>query len=153
MDTQGEKVIIKAHLTDFSSPENVSVKIHFIYYGESSWEEEPMNHSRLGIWEVGLEKKGASGKIYYWLEILDSGGNTSNQYLRYGNITDPKSLEYSTENPYSMAICVVGFFILFILFEVMMRYGILAKRKSKKEEDKDNSDKEESPEKQGDVSL
>lgn len=146
-------MIIKAHLTDFSSPENVSARIHFIYYGERSWEEKSMNHSRSGIWEVGLEKKGASGKIYYWLEILDNGGNTSNQYLRYGNITDPKSIEYSTENPYSMAICVIGFFILFILFEVMMRYGVLVKRKPKNEENEESSDKEESPEKQDDASV
>ena len=136
-NTNGNSLILKAKLRDFSSVKNVSVQIHFIYSGESSWESKWMKYnSESGTWDVQLEKKGDTGTVYYWVGALDNGVNISGQYFKYGNETDPKSVNYSQSDGNYSALCLIGFFIAFIAFEMVMRYGIIRKRETENEENK-----------------
>ena len=143
----GENLVFKVRLYEINDPKNTSVQLHYIFDSDvgnrRTWNYSFMEYDGSSDeWRTEIEKKGSTGTIYYYVTVLYHG----EQYRYPENGTE--SYIYSPVIGVSPQMaCLIAFFIIFIIFEVVMRYPVLKKRKSEEEEER--SEKEEKKEDPG----
>ena len=129
---------------DIKDPKNTSVQLHYIFDSDvgnqRTWNYSFMRYDNSsGEWRAAIEKKGSTGTVYYYVTVLYQG-----EQYRYPE-NGSESYIYSPVIGISPQMaCLIIFFILFVIFEVVMRYPVLKKRKAEDEEGEDEEKKEDS---------
>ena len=130
----GEKLVFTAKISGVQDPENLSVQLHYIFDSDAGsqrvWNYTFMEYRKESReWRATVEKKGETGTVYYYVTVLYQG-----EQYRYPQ-NGSKSFVYTPVIGFPPEVlCIVGFFILFIVFEVVMRYPLIKRRKREKEE-------------------
>ncbi len=140
-EVTGNSVLFTAKIVNFSETNNVTVQLHYLFEEDFSkemgWNFTFMKYDHVsGLWKSEIPKKDDSGTIYYWVSALDSSQNSTIHYDAYGSEENPEKISYSPPIKQDYGPCLIGFFLGFVLFEIIMRYGPMKKvfgRKPKKD--------------------
>ncbi len=125
-------MLFTAKIVNFSGADNVTVQLHYLFgediSKEMGWNFTFMKYdSESGLWKTEIAKKGDSGTVYYWVSALDASQNSSVHYDAYGSEEYPERISYSAPVKQDLGPCLIGFFLGFVLFEIIMRYGPMKK--------------------------
>ncbi len=143
----GNKIIFTAKIENFTAASNLSVVLNYIYDRDiknpySPYQKVNMKYdNNTHLCTAEIDKKYDSATIHYWITTDYGSSNT----ILYG----PDEIAYKPKIDINYAPYVlVIFFGLFLLFEIMMRYGVIRRRSPPEDdEEEETTEKPSEPQK------
>ncbi len=141
----GSKIVFTAKIGNFTASSNLSVVLNYIYDRDiknpySPYEKVNMQYDKnTHLWKAEIDKKYDSATIHYWINVTDYGSSNTTSY-------GPDEISYKPRIDINYAPYVlVIFFGLFLLFEIMMRYGVIKRRSPPEDEEEEETGTTENP--------
>ncbi len=153
VDREGNSIVFYAKISG-SSPENLSVRLYYIFDQDIGTEDNPTPpqvaymhyNSETGYWVANITKKYDASKLHYYLEIHDAG---TGEDLR----TEPAEYAYTTPLDFKYPGYIAVLILLFAGFELLMHYGRkrdrILENPDIEPEEEDEKDREEEEKKGG----
>lgn len=131
----GNQLVFTMQADDCS---NISSAWLYYYFDNGNWSSVRMSCDK-GHLTGYVDKKDNFGVLYYYVlvEYRNGTAQKSSHIHEYMNTEGQKTMQI---------LCIAAFFIFFIIFEVVMRYPILKRRKSEKECEEEGDENEKSEE-------